>query len=152
MDNTFLIRQKSSYRLNLLDEGRQVELAYSVDEALIDRLCQLARGELHATYLITLRVLIAPREQTVRRNQNLVTRYLDKHDVVPNLCSGPAARKIRQAHSLETVRGRAFINTYTASLELMVRPPPPLVLSGRAASLSPVLIGHVSSLLPSNLK
>jgi hypothetical protein len=30
--------------------------------------------------------------------------------------------------------------------------PPPPVLSGRAASLSPVLIGHVSSLLPSNLK
>ena len=119
-----------------MDEGRQVELAYSVDEALIDRLCQLARAELHATYLITLRVLIVPREQTVRRNQNLVTRYLDKHDVVPNLCSGPAARKIRQGHSLETVRGRAFINTYTASLELMVlaAPPSPPTRGGEPAA------------------
>ncbi|KAJ1490986.1 hypothetical protein T484DRAFT_3262606 [Baffinella frigidus] len=122
-----------------------LDLAYSVDESLIDQLCQLAKAELHATYLITLRVLISPCSQTVRRNQNLVTKHMDKHEVAPNLCSGPAARKIRQGHTVATAgargRGKAFINSYVASLELMSSTMQELNLENKARcrGLSPSL-------------
>ena len=45
-----------------------------------------------------------------------------------------------------TVRYRAAPNK--EEQPFVVFPPPPLVLSGHAASLTPVLIGHAASLTP----
>jgi len=58
-----------------------VDLCYKVQEHIISKIVSLMRDDLAAPYLWLARIIIAPKDQIVRRNQNLVTKHLDSYDV-----------------------------------------------------------------------
>lgn len=60
-----------------------IDLCYKVEESMIERIITLVSEDPQSPcYLVFLRTIITPREQIVRRNQNLVAKYLDKEDIV----------------------------------------------------------------------
>ena len=73
-----------------------VDLCYKIDENIISRLVSLMRDELATPYLVLAKIIITPKDQIVRRNQNLITKHLDANDVQLSLFSGLGGRTLRK--------------------------------------------------------
>ncbi len=91
-----------------------IDLCYKVEESLIYRIIALVKDDpQEPSYLVFLRTIIKTPEQIIRRNQNLVAKYLDKEDIV----LGAKVRKAAWLRDKEVKGPRR--KYYIASIELL---------------------------------
>eukprot|EP00960_Hanusia_phi_P040112 754256-Hanusia_phi.AAC.3 len=96
-----------------------VDLCYTVDESLVSQVVELMQEEVDICYINFLHVIIVPKHQVLRRNQNLVTKYLEMNNVQLPLFQGASGRRMR-ADILDDSNGsQAILRCYLASVRLM---------------------------------
>jgi len=110
-----------------------VDLCYSVEEYMMKKLVWLMKDDLAAPYLMLAKIMITPKDQIVRRNQNLIIKHLDAHEVQLLLFQG-GAKALRKACLTE------------ASPETIDGASPAPVSRGKSAKATKMLQVHIGSI------
>ena len=100
----------------------ELDLCESVEEALIERIAFLMKTKVDECYLVLLRVIVAPKEnsQPIRRLQNFVMKYLCSDFFLSSLSLNDRFHlRFRQVSGTTMAKLSADLRVYTALVELL---------------------------------
>jgi CRP-like cAMP-binding protein len=109
-----------------------VNLCYTVEEYMMKKIAALIKDDLAAPYLMLAKIIITPKDQIVRRNQNLIIKHLDSLDVQLLLFQG-GAKALRK-----TLLSDSSAETPASSLAPVSR--------GKSAKATKMLQVHIGSI------